>query len=195
MRYRQVSTPHRLARIGRVLYGERWQTSLAADLHVADRTIRRWVAGDAPIPASAEADLRQIMARRIAEIGGMIGYSVNRSDRSVLHHPTGALFRYDDAGRLTLLNAAVIAPDIVPLVSEGATEAIQDELEHDPGARPRPVGDTEPTERAISAGNHPNIVDMLAMPEAEMMEFEPESLQGPISHVPDLSWCSFSTPM
>lgn len=34
--------PNELAAAGRALYGERWQTSLATDLQVADRTMRRW---------------------------------------------------------------------------------------------------------------------------------------------------------
>ena len=32
-----AQTPDKMARIGRALYGERWRTSLAADLRVADR--------------------------------------------------------------------------------------------------------------------------------------------------------------
>lgn len=44
-----------LGRVGTALYGERWQTPLADDLGVADRTMRRWVAGDAmPEPVWAE---------------------------------------------------------------------------------------------------------------------------------------------
>src|SRR5262245_17906386 len=118
------TTPDRLASIGRALYGERWQTSLATDLRVADRTMRRWLAGELPVPDGVEKELRQILINRIREIGGMIGYSVNPRDRSVLHYPTGAFFRYDDNGVLTLLNSAMIAPDDIPLISEGAREAL-----------------------------------------------------------------------
>ena len=39
-----------LAEIGEALYGERWQTALAQDLGMADRTVRRWVAGESPVP-------------------------------------------------------------------------------------------------------------------------------------------------
>ena len=49
-----------LAEIGEALYGERWQTALAHELGVADRTVRRWVAGDSPVPpcvASPQAAL------------------------------------------------------------------------------------------------------------------------------------------
>lgn len=42
-----------LRRLGAGLYGRQWQTALAADLAVGDRTLRRWVAGDWPIPSAA----------------------------------------------------------------------------------------------------------------------------------------------
>lgn len=44
-----------LALVGRALHGERWQSGLARSLGVSGRQMRRWVAGDAPVPA----DLRE----------------------------------------------------------------------------------------------------------------------------------------
>lgn len=42
-----------------VLYGQkRWQTALAEELQVNDRTVRRWVAGEAPIPHTAALTIR-----------------------------------------------------------------------------------------------------------------------------------------
>lgn len=35
-----------LCAVGEALYGPRWQTELARELEVSDRTIRRWLAGD-----------------------------------------------------------------------------------------------------------------------------------------------------
>ena len=125
-------TPDELAAAGRVLYGERWQTSLAMDLNVADRTMRRWLVRETPIPNGVERELREVLVKRAKEIGGMIGYSVNPSDRSVFHYPTNAFFQYDDAGNLTLLNPEMIARDNVPLVTEGAKEALRQERERDP---------------------------------------------------------------
>lgn len=43
-----------LAAIGRQLYGDRWQTAMAQALGVADRTVRRWAAGQAVPPAVAD---------------------------------------------------------------------------------------------------------------------------------------------
>jgi len=41
------------------LYGaQRWQTALARELQVNDRTVRRWVAGAAPIPQSVALSVR-----------------------------------------------------------------------------------------------------------------------------------------
>jgi len=39
-------TPATLRTAGEALYGPRWQSALARDLGVSDRTMRRWVAGD-----------------------------------------------------------------------------------------------------------------------------------------------------
>lgn len=50
-------TPAQLATIGRALYGPEWQTPLADALGVADRTVRRWVAGDSAIPDGVAAAL------------------------------------------------------------------------------------------------------------------------------------------
>ena len=61
-------TPATLARIGRALHGEQWQTPLAVDLDVADRTMRRWIAGDTPIPAGIAGELKPLLERRIAMI-------------------------------------------------------------------------------------------------------------------------------
>src|SRR2546426_214080 len=109
-------TPNELAAAGRALYGERWQTSLAVDLQVADRTMRRWFASETPIPGGVERELREVLIKRAKEIGKIIGYSVNSSDRSVFHYPTNAVFRYDDFGNLTLVHPGVAAWEDVPLV-------------------------------------------------------------------------------
>jgi hypothetical protein len=125
-------TPDELAAAGRALYGDRWQTPLAQNLHVADRTVRRWLAGQTPIPDGVESELRKVLIRRLKEIGGLIGYSVNPSDRSVFHYPSGAFFRYNTAGNLTLLNAKMVARHNIPLITRGAEEALRRERERDP---------------------------------------------------------------
>lgn len=68
-----------LADCGEALYGPRWQTDLARDLRVSDRTVRRWAAGEQPMPPSACADLLRLaqeraalldsLARRLRELG------------------------------------------------------------------------------------------------------------------------------
>lgn len=61
-------TPTDLRRIGEALYGERWQTPLAEDLQVADRTVRRWLDGSRAIPDTLRADLHRIVAARVASL-------------------------------------------------------------------------------------------------------------------------------
>ncbi len=76
--------PDQLAAFGRSLYGERWQTALATDLSVADRTMRRWLSGDTPIADSVEGELRELLLKRLGRMGGLIGYSINSADRTML---------------------------------------------------------------------------------------------------------------
>jgi hypothetical protein len=57
-----------LQRAGEALYGSRWQTDLSADLNVADRTMRRWVADQATMPQGAWIDLAMAVDRRADQI-------------------------------------------------------------------------------------------------------------------------------
>ena len=50
----------------------------------------------------------------------------------MLHHQTGAWFRFDDGRNIALLNPELIDPDIVPLIRFGAEEALRRYLERDP---------------------------------------------------------------
>jgi hypothetical protein len=125
-------TPDKLAAAGRALFGERWQTLLARDLRIGDRVLRRWLAGEARIPAGIETEVRALMIKRIEEMGGMLRFSVNPSSRQVYHYLTNACFQYDDAGVLTLLNPLMVAPEDLPLITAGAAEALRRERERDP---------------------------------------------------------------
>jgi hypothetical protein len=122
-------TPNQLATTGRALYGERWQTTLALDLQVADRTLRRWLAGEIAIPGNIEIELRELLIKRINQMGGIVGYSVHPTDQTVFHYPTAACFRYDDNGNLTLLNPLMVSPEVVPLLMQGAQETLRQERE------------------------------------------------------------------
>mgnify|MGYP003587570933 FL=1 len=57
-------TIEQLTAIGNALYGSQWQSALARDLGVADRTMRRWVAGESPIPTGIIADLHRLLRER-----------------------------------------------------------------------------------------------------------------------------------
>jgi hypothetical protein len=60
-----------LKRCGEALYGPRWQSDLARDLDVSDRTVRRWVAGD-EVPEGVYLDLRRLCSERAVEISELI---------------------------------------------------------------------------------------------------------------------------
>lgn len=61
-------TPASLREAGEALYGARWQADLARDLGVADRTVRRWLAGSSAIPPGLGAGLRRLCRERAAQL-------------------------------------------------------------------------------------------------------------------------------
>jgi DNA-binding transcriptional regulator YdaS (Cro superfamily) len=50
--------------VGQALYGPQWQSALARDLGVSDRTVRRWAAGVTTPPAGVYADLLRLTQER-----------------------------------------------------------------------------------------------------------------------------------
>ena len=54
-------TPDLLREAGEALYGPLWQSELARALGVADRTVRRWIAGERPVPAGLGPTLRGLL--------------------------------------------------------------------------------------------------------------------------------------
>ena len=52
------------ADVGCALYGERWQTSISRALGVADRTVRRWIAGDDGPPPGVWRELLTLVKSR-----------------------------------------------------------------------------------------------------------------------------------
>jgi len=65
-------TSDQLDACGRALYGDQWQSPLSRDLDVSDRTMRRWLAGDSPIPLGLNIDLLRLLTERAAEIDELI---------------------------------------------------------------------------------------------------------------------------
>lgn len=57
---------------GEALYGPRWQSDLARDLDVSDRTMRRWVSGVDDLPPGVATDLWRLCEERAALIDEVI---------------------------------------------------------------------------------------------------------------------------
>lgn len=57
---------------GEALYGPHWQSELARNLGVSDRTVRRWVAGATDTPSGVAVDLLRLCTERAAEIDEVI---------------------------------------------------------------------------------------------------------------------------
>lgn len=60
-----------LVECGEALYGTRWQSELARDLQVSDRTMRRWVAGTTDVPAGLYLDLLRLTQERAAALDAL----------------------------------------------------------------------------------------------------------------------------
>lgn len=61
-----------LKRCGEALYGPRWQSELARDLQVSDRTVRRWVDGSSDVPDGVYLDMLRLCNERAAELDDLI---------------------------------------------------------------------------------------------------------------------------
>jgi hypothetical protein len=55
-----------LEAIGRALFGSQWQSEMARALGVSDRTVRRWHAGESPMPGGVWLDIAKLCAERSA---------------------------------------------------------------------------------------------------------------------------------
>ncbi|KQY83734.1 hypothetical protein [Pelomonas sp. Root1444] len=62
-----------LVEAGEALYGPRWQTDLANDLGVSDRTVRRWAAGTQDVPQGAYTDLLRLTQERAGLLDSLAG--------------------------------------------------------------------------------------------------------------------------
>jgi hypothetical protein len=60
-----------LVEAGEALYGPRWQSELARDLDVSDRTMRRWVADTSAVPAGLYLDLLRLTQERAAVLDAL----------------------------------------------------------------------------------------------------------------------------
>lgn len=60
-----------LVECGEALFGPRWQSVLARELQVSDRTMRRWAAGTHEPPAGLWADLLRVTQERAAMLDAL----------------------------------------------------------------------------------------------------------------------------
>ena len=60
--------PVTLAEVGEACWGPRWQTNMANELGIADRTVRRWACGQFYIPDVMIERLATICARRASAL-------------------------------------------------------------------------------------------------------------------------------
>jgi hypothetical protein len=59
---------HLVQSVGEALYGQEWTANLARELHVSDRSMRRWANGTDPIQWGVFFDLARIVERRLKSL-------------------------------------------------------------------------------------------------------------------------------
>ena len=57
---------------GQALYGQQWQSALARDLDVSDRTMRRWAAGAQNVPDGIYLELMRLCVERAAYLDDLV---------------------------------------------------------------------------------------------------------------------------
>jgi len=60
-----------LEAVGRALYGPMWQTYMARDLGVHDRTVRKWTSGEKPIPPGQWRYIAALLQQRSDDCQGL----------------------------------------------------------------------------------------------------------------------------
>lgn len=88
-------TPHLLRTTGEALYGPQWQSAIARDLDVSDRTVRRWVRGDA-IPSYVAAELEHIARERVHALVDLVSHLSQQSIPGFVHKGS-AMVKTDSA--------------------------------------------------------------------------------------------------
>lgn len=63
-----VLTPNKLAEFGQSLYGNNWETALAARLQKSRRTVERWRDEECAMPAGLYAVLDGLIEQQIASL-------------------------------------------------------------------------------------------------------------------------------
>lgn len=71
-----------LREIGEALYGPRWQSDLARDLGVSDRTMRRWAAGGEAPRQGVYIDLWRILLERATLIDDLAERAKDAANRA-----------------------------------------------------------------------------------------------------------------
>jgi hypothetical protein len=64
-------TPDLLRKIGEALYGGRWQSALAHEFEINERTMRRWLSGMQPVPPDRQHQLREMVISRGAQLSAL----------------------------------------------------------------------------------------------------------------------------
>jgi hypothetical protein len=61
-----------IRQVGASLYGERWQSPLAAALKVSERSVQRWASGSSPVPVGVLRDLLALVITRSAALADLV---------------------------------------------------------------------------------------------------------------------------
>lgn len=116
-------TPADLRRAGEALYGVQWQTALARDLGIADRTVRRWAAGKIAIgPAMSMAINRLLSIRGLTPVGEPALHHVTLNTGHLLISARSEVLPQTRAWLTPMLRAGKGAPAGIPFEVTSRTD-------------------------------------------------------------------------
>lgn len=116
-------TPADLRRAGEALYGPQWQTALARDLGIADRTVRRWAAGKIAIgPAMSMAINRLLSIRGLTPVGEPALHHVTLNTGHLLISARSEVLPQTRAWLTPMLRAGKGAPAGIPFEVTSRTD-------------------------------------------------------------------------
>ncbi|EJH7012886.1 hypothetical protein D0525_16325 [Salmonella enterica] len=72
-----ISNLEKMIAVGKILYGDNWQSPLSRALGVSDRTIRNYVAGETQVPVGVSCRLLSVINEEIGKLNAAIAVIEN----------------------------------------------------------------------------------------------------------------------
>ena len=189
-------TPEKLRSLGLATYGLEWQSPLARAIGVNARTVRKWLSGESPISASAEADIRRALGaddvldldrageryRVILEAGRVAGQATGRNGGICMASLTHGLSQ--GAELFPRENARLAELGLENLPASCDTTAVPGTIPVPVNVWPAPSTEPEPTAETVMVVPAMLAVQVLVVGNAPPVEADTTFCNVPPAQVP-----------